>query len=96
MGYRIARLAQRDLDRAFADGVRKFGIARAESYYLGLLETFDLITEEPGMGVRRLARGKPVRILPHGSHVIIYRATAEGVEILRLRHERENWLSQIL
>lgn len=27
------------------------------------------------------------------AHVLIYRPTDEGIEVLRVRHERENWLA---
>ncbi len=94
MTYRLARRAETDLERAYIDGVKKFGMEAAESYYLRLLETFDLLSDEPGIGTRRKSRGRPVRIHPHGSHIIIYRSTPTGIEILRVRHQRENWAVQ--
>ena len=57
--------------------------------------TFDMLADEPGLGVKRRSRGRAVRTLPHGSHIIIYRAYQSGVEILRIRHQREDWAREM-
>jgi toxin ParE1/3/4 len=91
MPYRISRRADQDIIDIYLWGHRRFGPPRAELYHDALMQTFDLIAENP-----RIARERPqfvpaVRIYPHQSHLVIYGLEGEDVLILRVLHGRQEW-----
>lgn len=94
MAYRLTRRAERDIIEAYAEGLRDFGIDRAEAYHAKLERTFELIADNPRLARERTEITPPVRVHPCGSHLIVYVTDASGdVLIVRLRHGREDWLS---
>ena len=72
--------------------MERFGERQARSYRDGLRETFDMLADLPGLGRSREGLGANVRSYPHGTHVILYRPTGEGILIVRVRDARDDWL----
>ena len=93
LGYRLTRRAEADLTEIYGAGLSAFGVAAADSYLSGLLDTFDLILRNPELGRLRVEFSPPVRIHAHRAHIIIYIADNAGVLIVRIRHGREDWRS---
>ena len=59
-------------------------------YRNSLMETFELLARHPRLG-RGIDHIKPsYRRHQHGSHVIYYRRAPEGIEIMRILHERQD------
>ena len=50
--------------------VEAFGEAQAKKYVNGLFETFERLSQNPGMGRARPELAEDVRSFPLGSHVI--------------------------
>jgi toxin ParE1/3/4 len=75
------------------DGARQFGIAQADAYHDGLERLFDRLALYPEMARERHELNPPVRVQPYGTHIVIYCIGRDGIDILRVRHGRENWLS---
>ncbi len=97
MPYDLSVKAEEDLVRLYVDGVQRFGVETAERYWIGLQRAFAFLTEHPGAARERLEINPPVRIHPCGSHIIVYIEKEEGeVLILRVRHGREDWISDPL
>jgi len=73
-------------DRVY--GGQQFGEAQAEHYHRDLAACFELLAAQPRMGREAKAIGAGIRRHEHGSHVILYEESGEGVLILALVHER--------
>lgn len=92
MRYRLTRAAEGDLVGIYREGGARFGVAQAEAYFAALVASFERIAANPHMARLRMEIDPPVRIHPCGSHIVVYReADAGRIEILRIRHGREDW-----
>lgn len=60
-----------------------------------LERVFALLADQPRMARLRTEFVPPVRIHPHAAHVIVFEETDAGIVILRVRHGREDWLSDL-
>ena len=95
MAYRLSRAAEHDLIDIHATSLRLFGEAQAGRYQDGLERAFDAIASFPEIARERLEFDPPVRIHPCKSHVIIYVNEHDGPLIIRVRHGREDWASEV-
>ncbi|MDX6750455.1 type II toxin-antitoxin system RelE/ParE family toxin [Geminicoccaceae bacterium 1502E] len=94
MTWRLTRRAEADIIEIYIRGVQAFGLAEADAYHRKLEQAFQLLAQFPQIAPERAEIDPPVRIHPCGSHIIIYRAAADGeVLIIRVRHSREDWIS---
>ncbi len=94
MPFRLSRAAEADLLSIYQYSFDMFGPAQAEAYQDRIEQTINLVGENPQLARLRDEILPPVRIHPAGSHMIIYQIDANGfAHILRIRHQRENWLS---
>jgi toxin ParE1/3/4 len=91
MAYRLTHKAEEDLTEVFLSGIRDFGVIQAEAYLEELVQTFDLLADNPEIGRLREEFRPAVRIHPHGAHIVIYRDVDADVLIIRIRHGREDW-----
>lgn len=92
MAYKLSNAAENDVIRTYIEGAADFGIPQAESYHAKLERTFQLLAENPRMARERLEISPPVRVHPCGVHVIIYIVESDDVFIIRVRHQREDWI----
>jgi len=60
------------------------------SELLGMLE---LLVEAPGIARERIEFTPTVRIHPFRSHIIIFRDEDTYLDVIRIRHSREDWAS---
>ncbi|PCH81181.1 MAG: plasmid stabilization protein ParE [Hyphomicrobiales bacterium] len=94
MGFRLSRKADEDIINAYVEGVRDFGVVQAEKYHAELERVFQLLSDSPKLARERKEITPPVRIYPHGSHMIVYSLDEEdNVLIIRVRHGREDWIN---
>lgn len=89
--YRLTRAAAADLDGIWTYTVGEWGTAQAEAYLTELFACFDRAAAQPGTGQDRSAFVPGARSLRAGRHLVFYRATKDGIAILRVIHERRNW-----
>ena len=90
-GYRLAPQATHDILAAYLEGHDRFGIRQAENYQTELTRLFERLAMFPGSGRLREEVAPPIRVIPFGSHVVVYEESEEGVTILRVRHSLEDW-----
>lgn len=88
--YRLTRAAAADLDGIWDYTVETWGTAQAEAYLTDLFACFDRAAAAPGTGQDRSAFVRGARSLRTGRHLVFYRATEDGIVILRVVHERRN------
>lgn len=89
-GWVIRPAAQADLAEIWRHGCATWGADQADRYADSLFALFDLLADFPEMARERHEISPPVRIQPNGAHLVIYRATGQGVEIIRLMHAHQN------
>ncbi|MDO9418624.1 type II toxin-antitoxin system RelE/ParE family toxin [Pararhizobium sp.] len=96
MPYRLTKRAADDLRGIYNWGKRHFGQAHAVLYHHSLEELFELLADNPEVARERQEITPPVRVHPFGAHMIIYKVEHDGsVLIVRISHNRENWVSLI-
>ena len=94
--YRLSRPADEDFVQIYLQGHEQFGPNQAEHYAAGMTATFETLAQFPKLARERKEHRPPVRVQRHGAHVIVYRIEEDGILILRIRHGREDWLSNPL
>ncbi|MEO1686303.1 MAG: type II toxin-antitoxin system RelE/ParE family toxin [Pseudomonadota bacterium] len=88
---RLTPAARRDLEDIWDWTAEAFSPDQADAYLRGLAEALSLIAAQPGIGRERPEIAPPVRLHPWRSHLIVYRAEAEGVLVIRVPHARRDW-----
>ena len=87
----FSREASLDAVQMNREGIRLFGVQQAAAYQAGFREALRLIEAFPEASPIRIYDDFPVRVRTYGSHMIIYVIRQEVIEILRIRHGREDW-----
>lgn len=94
--YQLTRAASDDLVAIYLYGLERFGPAQADRYHDGLEAPFNFHGEYPRAAREREEIRSPVRIYPYKAHLIVYElGPNDNVRILRVRHAREDWLSEM-
>jgi len=99
MTYNLSDAAEADLDGILDYTWTRYGAAQAEQYYLELRETMALLADAPLIARERRNLNPPVRIHPHGQHLIVYqvsgKARDEHLLIVRVLHQSMDIESQL-
>lgn len=88
--WAVRPAAPADLADVWRHSAVHWGAEQADHYSDGLFALFDLLAEFPELGRERTEFAPPVRIHPSGAHLVIYRLTGRGVEIVRVLHAHQN------
>jgi toxin ParE1/3/4 len=86
MSYKLTPEAENDLIKIYLFGFQNFGEAQAENYFSELEEVFRMLGETPLICRERLEFSPPVRIHPHGRHLIVYVIDTDRILIVRVLH----------
>jgi len=93
--YELSGAAERDLEAIAVYTVETFGIEQALTYRDGLVRSFEFLAENPKSARLRHEIKPPVRAHRFRSHLIFYDVLPDGgIFILRVRHGREDWLTE--
>ncbi|WP_084365977.1 type II toxin-antitoxin system RelE/ParE family toxin [Rhizobium sp. RU36D] len=87
----MAHGAVGDIEEVWGYGAQRWSVDQADRYLDELADAFDLIARSPKMYRERLEFVPPVRISPHGSHLIVYTELNGEVAILRVLGGRQDW-----
>ena len=87
MTYRLSEKVRADIDGILDYTWSRYGEAQARRYYLDLRDAMDLLADNPLIARERDEYAPPVRIHPHGRHVIVYREEDGGILIVRVLHQ---------
>ncbi len=85
--YRIARLAQNDLQNIWEYTVKEWSVSQAEKYIDGLLVCFNAIAngKTKGKAANHIRQG--YKTAYYGRHIVFFRIGADQVtEIIRVLH----------
>lgn len=91
--YSLTQAATRDVLTIYIQSHDLFGAGQAARYQSGLKLAFERLAAFPQSAQGRPGLPAEVRVLPHQSHAILYRANGNDVLILRVRHGAEDWQS---
>ena len=86
--YRLTPKAVVDMEATWLYSVKQWGVQQAERYIDDLTEAFGFLAESPkaGMVCENIRPG--YRKHPVIRHVIYYRETDYGIEVIRVLHDR--------
>ncbi len=76
-----------------ADG---WGLDQAETYTRQLWSDIAAVADRPSLGRECSEVRRGYRKYPSGSHVLFYRLTTDGIDIVRILHERMDYEHHIL
>ena len=91
MAWRTTDEAEYDLQFIAEQGVVQFGQVASRAYIARLIEMFGALAQHPHMGAERFSTNRSVRLMPCGSHNILYVVENEDVIVLRVLHGLQNW-----
>ncbi|WP_128255784.1 type II toxin-antitoxin system RelE/ParE family toxin [Falsirhodobacter deserti] len=92
--YLLTPKGHADLAQIWAESADRWGQAQADTYVTALTGTFALIADFPSMAPLRREFTPPLRIHPHGSHLILY-VGADPITIVRVLHGRQDLLAAL-
>jgi toxin ParE1/3/4 len=97
VAYKLSVKAEEDILRVYRESFLLFGAEQTDNYFAGLERVFEFLSDTPEAAKELVEIWPPVRIHPYRSHIIVYLIVGNGdVLILRVRHERENWMADPL
>ena len=88
----IRDVASSDLDAIYRYSVARWGRTQALRYLDEIDQLLQLLAEYPEIGRERTEISPPVRLHPSRSHLVIYRADSDALDLLRLVHARSDWV----
>lgn len=89
---RLTPKAEEDLAEIWRYTARVWSPDQADSYLRGLEQKFAALCRNPELARERPEIVPPVRLSPHRAHLVIYRIEGDAVVILRVVHNRRNWI----
>ncbi|NOZ09540.1 MAG: type II toxin-antitoxin system RelE/ParE family toxin [Gammaproteobacteria bacterium] len=86
--YELSEAAAKDIEQILQRSIVDFGLAQTEIYFHSLKTCLELLGENPGMGGGADDIRQGYRRFAHESHVIFYRASEQGILVVRILHKR--------
>ncbi len=80
--------AHRDLNDIWDYSVETWGYDQAEKYLRAMNRTFQMLSEKPDLGRLYDEVHRGIRVYPSGRHLVFYFATDDGIDVVRVLHER--------
>ncbi len=88
MAFRLTRAAEEQPIECFLYGCETFGEAQAEHYQADLQSCFALISDNPRIGKPLAGYSRPLRMLHHKRHYVIYAPDgADDILVVAVLHE---------
>lgn len=81
--------------RIWREGVARWSSVRADVYVSDLHKVFELLAATPAIVQERAVFTPPVRVCYYRSRVIIFPKTDNSLDVLRIRHGREDWTGDL-
>jgi toxin ParE1/3/4 len=80
--------AQNDLEEIWDYTVERWGLDQAENYTRGIWQRIEAVAQRPTMGQNASNVSEGYYKISCGSHVLFNRPIAEGIDVVRILHER--------
>ena len=95
MKYELSDRADSDLKEIYKYSYVSHGEAQADRYYDGLIARLEFLAETPQIARERRDLKPPVRVHPHGRHLIVYQDREGHILIVRVLHQSMDIESQL-
>ncbi|MGD0634440.1 MAG: type II toxin-antitoxin system RelE/ParE family toxin [Beijerinckiaceae bacterium] len=86
--YVLRPRARRDIEEIWDYSEKNWNAGQAELYIRQIQRSLQLLANDPGLGRACDDLRAGYRKFPSGSHLIFYRILGEGLEVVRILHER--------
>ena len=86
--YGLSPLAQGDIERIWIETANKWGVDQAETYIRQVSDHIQIIADRPLLGRACLDVRTGYYKYPTGSHILFYRRAENGIDVMRILHER--------
>lgn len=86
--YRLTPAAQRDLSSIWDLTHDRWDVRQAETYVNEIRAAIERIADDPGRGRACDEIREGYRRYSIGSHLVFYLVTTEGVDVIRILHQR--------
>ncbi len=80
--------ARADLDGIWAYTVETWGLEQAQTYVRALNRAFITLAKKPELGRLYDEVYEGLRVYPSGRHLVFYFVTNNGIDVVRVLHER--------
>jgi len=80
--------AHADLDEIWDYTADRWGLEQAETYIRRLWKDIQTVADKPSLGQECAVVRPGYRKYPSGSHVLFYRLADDGIDVVRILHER--------
>lgn len=87
-GHVLTRRATRDLNGVFDYTLERWDMAQARKYVLDIEGSFQQIVQDPDIGLHRMHRSAPFRMVREQSHFIVYDVHGGWIVIAAVPHAR--------
>lgn len=91
--FKLRPAAQDDLEAIWLYSAETWSITQADEYIRELNRAFELLVAHPQIAARRPELADDIRVKASGAHVILYRIVEDHIDIIRIRHASEDWMS---
>lgn len=92
---RFRPAATADLENIWAFGAERWSPGQAVRYLADLVNAIERLADNPNIVRERIEFSPPVRIYTFRSHIVIFRDEEDHLEIVRVRHGREDWAADL-
>ncbi len=93
--YFLTDDAAEDLAFLYREGMDRFGDHQADQYLDEFYHLFDLLADNPMMGIDFDVLGKRMQRHPHKAHVIVFEPVEAGVKILRVFYGGSDYFKEL-
>jgi toxin ParE1/3/4 len=87
--------AETDLGEIWDYTTDRWGLDQAEMYTRGIWQCIQAVAQRPAIGQDCSDIRTGYYKISCGSHVLFYRLTADGIDVVRILHERMNYDSHL-
>ena len=91
--FKLRPAAKQDLADIWRSTAQIWSPNQADRYVRELNDAFGLLVHHPEMARERAELTPPMRAQRSGSHMILYQIQTDHIDIVRIRHMREDWIS---
>ena len=95
MKYELSDRADLDLKEIYKYSNVTHGKTQADRYYYGLIVRPEFLADTPQIARERRDLKPPVRVHPHGRHLIVYQEREGHILIVRVLHQSMDIESQL-
>jgi len=93
VGYSLRQQAQADLESIWIYSYQQWGTEQADQYIRSLLSRFTWLSENPQLGKQRTEIKPGYFCFPEGMHLIFYKITRNGIDIIGVPHQNMDIVS---